>query len=88
MGWVPASGWLTKVVIDGSAAQLKYDLAISATASAPSPVAAGLETPRAPIHSEAPDADGFALVATSLLSLCGVLLLRTRRGPKTLRVTR
>jgi hypothetical protein len=77
MGWVPTSGWLTKVVVDGSAAQLKYDLAISATAAAPSAVAAGLETPTAPIRSQVPEVAGFALVAMSLVALGGVLLLRT-----------
>ena len=85
MGWVPASGWLTKVVVDGSAAQLKYDLAISATATAPSPVAAGLETPTAPLRSQVPEVAGFALVAMTLVALGGVLLLRT---PKNGSVTR
>ena len=80
MGWVPTSGWLTKVVVDGSAAQLKYDLAISATAAAPSPVAAGLETPITPLRSQIPEVAGFALVAMTLVALGGVLLLRT---PKT-----
>jgi hypothetical protein len=77
MGWVPTSGWLTKVVVDGSASQLRYDLAISATATAPSPVAAGLETPTAPLRSQVPEVAGFALVAMTLVGLGGVLLLRT-----------
>ena len=80
MGWVPTSGWLTKVVVDGSAAQLKYDLAISATASAPSPVAAGLETPVAPIRSQVPEVAGFALAAMTLVALGGVLLLHTPKN--------
>src|SRR5262249_31298421 len=43
MEWVPSSAWLTKVVVDSSAAGLTYDLAIDATgANAPSRVAAGL----------------------------------------------
>lgn len=79
MDWVPSSGWLTKVVIDGSAAQLKYDLAISATAAAPSAVAAGLETPVTPLRSQLPEVAGFALVAFTLVALGGVLLLRTPR---------
>jgi hypothetical protein len=42
MGWVPASGWLTKVEIDAAAPQLTFDLAIDASgAGAPSPVDAG-----------------------------------------------
>jgi len=31
MGWIPASGWLTKVAVDGQAAQLSYDLAVDAS---------------------------------------------------------
>jgi hypothetical protein len=76
MDWVPRSGWLTKVVVDGSAAQLKYDLAISATASAPSAVAAGLEAPIPPVRSQVPELAGFALIAMGLVALGGVLLLR------------
>jgi hypothetical protein len=77
MEWVPTSGWLSKVVIDGSAAQLKYDLAISATAVAPSPVAAGLETPVTPVRSQIPRLTGFAIAGLALIALGGVLLLRT-----------
>ena len=77
MDWVPSAGWLTKVVIDGSAAQLKYDLAISATAAAPSPIAAGLERPVAPLRSQVPEVAGFALIAFTLVALGGVLILRT-----------
>ncbi len=78
MGWVPASAWLTKVAIDGSAAQMKYDLAISATAAAPSPVAAGLEAPapQIPIRPQAPEMAGVALVALSLMGLGAFLILR------------
>ena len=78
MDWVPTSGWLTKVVIDGSAAQLKYDLAISATAAAPSPVAAGLEAPVAPLplRSQLPELAGFAIAGLALVALGGVLILR------------
>ena len=79
MGWVPKSAWLTKVVIDGSAGQLKYDLAISATAAAPSPVAAGLEAPSisVPVRSQLPELAAFAIFGLSLIALGGVLLLRT-----------
>ncbi len=79
MGWVPSSAWLTKVVIDGSAAQLKYDLAISATATAPSPVAAGLQAPSLPIPSsgQRPDLSALAIIGLTLVAFGGVLLLRT-----------
>ena len=79
MGWVPSSAWLTKVVIDGSAAQHKYDLAISATAAAPSPVAAGLEAPSVPIvpiRSQVPELTAFALFGLTLIALGGLLLLK------------
>jgi hypothetical protein len=46
MGWIPPSGWLTKVAVDGTAAQLSFDLAIDASgAGQPSAVAAGLAVP-------------------------------------------
>lgn len=79
MDWVPGSGWLTKVVVDGSAAQLKYDLAISATATAPSPIAAGLEAPVAPLplRRQPPELAGFAIAGLALVALGGVLILRT-----------
>jgi hypothetical protein len=78
MDWVPTSAWLTKVAIDGSAAQLKYDLAISATAAAPSPVAAGLEAPAPgiPIRSQVPELTAFAVFGFALVALGGILLLR------------
>ena len=79
MDWVPTSGWLSKVVVDATASQLKYDLAISATASAPSPVAAGLEAP-APVKSQrdqSAEMTAFAIVAFTLVALGGVLILRT-----------
>ena len=77
MDWVPQTGWLTKVAIDASAGQLRYDLAISATAAAPSPVAAGLETPVIPLRDQTTEMAGFALVALTLVALGGVMLLRT-----------
>jgi hypothetical protein len=46
MSWVPKSGWLTKIAVDGSASQLSYDLAIDATgAGVPSWVQAGFDAP-------------------------------------------
>jgi hypothetical protein len=46
MEWIPTSGWLTKVAVDGTAAQLSYDLAVDASgAGQPSAVAAGLVSP-------------------------------------------
>ena len=82
MEWVPTSGWLSKVVVDATASQLKYDLAISATASAPSPVAAGLEAPASatPLRDQSAELTAFAIVAFTLVALGGILLLRVPRG--------
>ena len=79
MSWVPQSAWLSKVVVDASANQLKYDLAISTTAAAPSPVAAGLEAPSVasiPVRDQSTLLIGFALVALTLVATGGALLLR------------
>jgi Uncharacterized protein conserved in bacteria (DUF2330) len=49
MGWVPDSAWLTRLEINSSATDLRYDLAVDTTnARSPSRVAAGLELPAAP----------------------------------------
>ncbi len=77
MNWVPASAWLTKVVVDASASQLGYDLAVSTTATPPSPVAAGLEAPAVPLRSQVPEMVGFALAGLALVAIGGALLLRT-----------
>jgi hypothetical protein len=43
MGWIPGSGWLSRIAIDASADQLTFDLAISADGGQPSRVDAGFE---------------------------------------------
>jgi len=46
MGWVPQSGWLTKLAINSSTADLNHDLAVDTSgAGNPSRIAAGLELP-------------------------------------------
>lgn len=76
MSWVPSSGWLTKVVVDASASQLRYDLAVSTTAAAPSPVAAGLVAPALAPRDQTTVMIGFGLVAIALVAIGGALLLR------------
>ena len=50
MDWVPSTGWLTKVAVDGTAAQVGYDLAVDASgAGRPSAVDAGFTMPGAVI---------------------------------------
>jgi hypothetical protein len=47
MSWVPQSAWLTKLQIDSSAGDLKYDLAVDTSgANSPSLIDAGLQLPR------------------------------------------
>jgi hypothetical protein len=75
MGWVPRSGWLTKIAIDASGPVLTYDLAIDASgANNPSPVQAGLAEP-GPVYVD----DGLAerLLFTGAIVL-GALLLVVR----------
>ncbi len=80
MEWVPEHAWLSKVALDGEAAQFGYDLAIDASgAGAPSRVAAGLDLPGAN------DPTGPAMLRTlgTLMfvigSLGAILVLVTRR---------
>ena len=80
MGWVPAHAWLTKVRVDASAGQLRYDLAVGASGSEPSPVAAGLITP-----SQAQDLPNTALyAAVALLSATALAVLALGRRARRL----
>ena len=89
MEWVPADAWLTKVRIDASAAQLRYDLAIDASgAGSPSRVAAGLETPAQALDNAAQAASmrawGARMLAAVVFSVGGIgaiVLLMRRKTP-------
>ena len=79
MGWVPTRGWLSKITIDASASQLRYDLAIDPTGAArPSRVAAGLALPTPPSAAVEPSRAGLALlvVAIGLLVVGGAMAWR------------
>jgi hypothetical protein len=83
MGWIPGSGWLTKVTIDAAAPQLAFDLAIDASgAGAPSRVMAGLDAPGAAV---APDRalDNLRLAVGIVLTVGGIggILLLVRMRP-------
>ena len=53
MSWVPPSGWLTKIQVDASAGELRYDLAVDASGTAaPSRTAAGLAPLTPPFHTD------------------------------------
>jgi uncharacterized protein DUF2330 len=77
MGWVPQSGWLTKIAIDASASQLTYDLAVDAKGTSPSRVAAGLEAPASVTGSSSqPSSDQIALIGIALAAFGAIFLLR------------
>ncbi|HEX5590204.1 MAG TPA: DUF2330 domain-containing protein [Candidatus Limnocylindrales bacterium] len=83
MDWVPDAGWLSKVVVDASAGQLRYDLAIDASgAGAPSRVQAGLDLP-ATGGLEA-GVNAARLVTTLVIVVAGIaglgLLVTARSG--------
>jgi hypothetical protein len=82
MSWVPDSAWLTKVRVDSTTANLRYDLAVDATGKGmPSRVAAGLESPSqpAPLDSLAPPA---AVGAGAMMLLAAPAIARARRERK------
>lgn len=77
MGWVPESGWLSKIAIDASASQLTYDLAVDAKGTTPSRVAAGLEAPAGLTSSPGqPSSDQIALIGIALAAFGAIFVLR------------
>jgi hypothetical protein len=83
MGWVPGSGWLTKVAVDSTAAQLGYDLAIDASgAGRPSAVDAGFTMPGAVVPSTAVDLSRlFLALGFVAVGFAGIgLISRARFG--------
>jgi hypothetical protein len=84
MEWIPQSGWLTKIALDGDARQFTFDLAIDASGQGtPSWVAAGLEVPR--VELERP-ALLIQLLLVLAVAFTGIALLdlgrRSRRGAR------
>jgi Uncharacterized protein conserved in bacteria (DUF2330) len=77
MGWVPSSGWLTKVAVDGEAAQIGYDLAVDASgAGRPSAIDAGLAMPStAPLKTPVDVGRIFLALAFVAMGLVGVTLI-------------
>ncbi|MEO8570390.1 MAG: DUF2330 domain-containing protein [Chloroflexota bacterium] len=87
MGWVPTTGWLTKVGIHATVPQLAYDLAIDASgAGAPSRVMAGLDLPGAtPVVDRPADLIRIVLGLTlTITGIGGILLIVRRRPPLTM----
>jgi hypothetical protein len=77
MEWIPSSGWLTKVAVDGEASQLSYDLAVDASgAGRPSAVDAGLTMPGAsPLASSVDIARLMLALGFAGLGLIGIGLM-------------
>ncbi|MBA2254162.1 MAG: DUF2330 domain-containing protein [Chloroflexi bacterium] len=83
MEWVPDAAWLTKIRIDASPGQLRFDLAIDATGQrTPSRVAAGFDTV-APGRGAASDRTATSLLGVGVtfivLGLIALVLPVTRR---------
>jgi hypothetical protein len=81
MDWVPQSGWLTKVTVDATAAQLGFDLAIDASgAGRPSAIDAGFTMPGAVVPPAPVDLSRLLLaLAFAALGLIGVGLISAAR---------
>jgi hypothetical protein len=81
MEWVPSSGWLTKVAVDGTAGQLGFDLAIDASgAGRPSAIDAGFTMPGAVVPQQGADVSRlFLALAFVALGLVGVGLISRAR---------
>jgi hypothetical protein len=81
MGWVPESGWLSKIAIDASASQLTYDLAVDAKGTSPSRVAAGLQAPASQTSSSGqPSGDQIALIGIALAGLGELFIILMWQG--------
>jgi hypothetical protein len=81
MGWIPPSGWLTKVAVDGTAGQISYDLAVDASGQdRPSAVDAGLALPGSPAPSAPVDLSRiFLALAFVAAGLVGIALIGSAR---------
>ncbi len=86
--WVPRSGWLTKVTINGPASSVTGDLAIDPTGRRqPSMVAAGYEIPAvaAPVVPREADDSALAAIAVTLMVAAAVvtIVVSSLRGRRT-----
>jgi hypothetical protein len=81
MDWIPSSAWLTKVAVDGEAAQLSYDLAVDASgAGAPSAIDAGLTMSGSPPAGSPVDVIRLLLaLGLAGLGLIGISLIAGAR---------
>jgi hypothetical protein len=79
MGWVPETGWLTKIAIDANGPQLSYDLAIDASGNNnPSMTQAGLSAP-GHIFIDDPLVERLLLAGALALAVLLLVLFLARR---------
>ena len=80
MEWVPEDAWLSKVEIDASAPELRFDLAVDATGeSQPSRLMAGLDVPGGIDPTLAANARWLAGIGFVVVGVGGIeLLIRYR----------
>jgi hypothetical protein len=85
MGWVPSSAWVTRIGIDTTAGDLKYDLAVDASGRGdPSWVDAGLASPASIVTPDDGSWIGrnwWALAIGGAVVAAWVLLAAIVRGP-------
>jgi hypothetical protein len=75
MEWVPEKAWLTKIEVDATAGQLRYDLAVDVTGqAAPSRHQAGLDIVASAGSSDSP-VDGGRLATTLAIIVAGIALI-------------
>ena len=81
MGWVPTSAWLTKLSVNTTAGNLRFDLAVDASGGGkPSRIAAGLEMPAPAAAAEPPQlVTLFSLAALGAAVALLVMFLTGRR---------
>ena len=89
--WVSQTSWLTKLEVNSSAADLKYDLAVDTTPQhSPSRVAAGLEPPNPSLLANDDSAPPFVWVPVvgvlALLIALFVSRLQANAGPRSPRL--
>jgi Uncharacterized protein conserved in bacteria (DUF2330) len=79
MEWVPSDGWLTKVVIDAPADELRFDLAIDATGGKPSRADAGF-APFGPVQAPRPPVALYLALLAVVIVVVGVAAERAMAG--------
>ena len=84
MSWVPRSGWLTKLQVDSTAAEVRFDLAVDTSGNdSPSPVAAGLEL--ADAGRDGGFASSMVWLATAALVVVLISIVVARRRVREIR---